>query len=467
MEELLSGYQSNHSNWLYYSALLTIAVFFKFNRLWSLRNVDLLLLLGISPGLLMVEKGELGVEHSLALNADKAVVEYFEHLAWVGYAWLFFVSMLVLIRLVSDAGFKRRPRLEQNMNVAGMIFLGVSAIAFLMAKAATEPPPEITRTTIERGQQMLELKDTTGTSETRKDVELPGPTTAAVASVSSVISDVVTSGGDKLQLQTIAIRVMSILAHLAVISGLLVVGYKQFGDFQLGVAMSLLYLILPCTAFDIHLSQMVIPAAFIVWAIAAYRRPAVAGAFIGLACGSVFFPIFLIPVWLMFYWKRGALRFSFSLAITGLVLMSTLFLTSSDVMSFRNQLMGTIDWKWLAFGQDQVSGFWEIDQYAYRIPVFVGFLIMLVIMCLRSRHTLETLVADSAAIVVGTQFWYTARGGVYVLWYLPLLLLVVFRPRLTHLVPPDSSEGRDADVKLATSGTIPGRKSQTGAQVLR
>jgi len=34
MEELLTGYQSNLSNWLYYSGLLTIAVFFKFNRLW-------------------------------------------------------------------------------------------------------------------------------------------------------------------------------------------------------------------------------------------------------------------------------------------------------------------------------------------------------------------------------------------------------------------------------------------------
>ena len=38
-----------------------------------------------------------------------------------------------------------------------------------------------------------------------------------------------------------------------------------------------------------------------------------------------------------------------------------------------------------------------------------------------------------------TQFWYSHQGGVYVLWYLPLLLLVVFRPRLASVTPPGSS----------------------------
>jgi len=36
-------------------------------------------------------------------------------------------------------------------------------------------------------------------------------------------------------------------------------------------------------------------------------------------------------------------------------------------------------------------------------------------------------------VVVATQFWYSHQGGVYLLWYLPLLLLVVFRPRLASV----------------------------------
>jgi len=54
------------------------------------------------------------------------------------------------------------------------------------------------------------------------------------------------------------------------------------------------------------------------------------------------------------------------------------------------------------------------------------------------RHkTLEHLIANSAAIIIGTQFWYPQQGGVYPLWYVPLLLVVIFRPTLAQLTPPD------------------------------
>jgi hypothetical protein len=33
------------------------------------------------------------------------------------------------------------------------------------------------------------------------------------------------------------------------------------------------------------------------------------------------------------------------------------------------------------------------------------------------------------------QFWYADQGGVYVLWYLPLLLMLVFRPNLRERRP--------------------------------
>jgi hypothetical protein len=45
------------------------------------------------------------------------------------------------------------------------------------------------------------------------------------------------------------------------------------------------------------------------------------------------------------------------------------------------------------------------------------------------------LLALSTAILLGFQFWYADRGGAYVLWYLPLLLLLVFRPNLADRRP--------------------------------
>jgi len=45
------------------------------------------------------------------------------------------------------------------------------------------------------------------------------------------------------------------------------------------------------------------------------------------------------------------------------------------------------------------------------------------------------VLALTAAVLIGIQFWYADQGGVYVLWYLPLLLLLVFRPNLSACQP--------------------------------
>ena len=53
------------------------------------------------------------------------------------------------------------------------------------------------------------------------------------------------------------------------------------------------------------------------------------------------------------------------------------------------------------------------------------------------KRNLENLLANSTALIVAAQLWYPEDVGSYVLWYLPLLLLVVFRPRLDRFVPPE------------------------------
>ena len=45
------------TTWVYLSSLLMIGLFFKFNRLWSIRNLDLLGLIQLAPGLILVEYG--------------------------------------------------------------------------------------------------------------------------------------------------------------------------------------------------------------------------------------------------------------------------------------------------------------------------------------------------------------------------------------------------------------------------
>ena len=48
---------------------------------------------------------------------------------------------------------------------------------------------------------------------------------------------------------------------------------------------------------------------------------------------------------------------------------------------------------------------------------------------------LAHVIALSAAVLIGIQFWYAEQGGIYVLWYLPFLLVLVFRPNLLDRRP--------------------------------
>ncbi|HHK41177.1 MAG TPA: hypothetical protein ENJ50_02060, partial [Planctomycetaceae bacterium] len=58
MREILFQYvQVAPTTWIYLSSLLLIALFFKFNRVWSVRNLDLILLILLAPGLLFVIVG--------------------------------------------------------------------------------------------------------------------------------------------------------------------------------------------------------------------------------------------------------------------------------------------------------------------------------------------------------------------------------------------------------------------------
>ena len=52
------------------------------------------------------------------------------------------------------------------------------------------------------------------------------------------------------------------------------------------------------------------------------------------------------------------------------------------------------------------------------------------------RKHLGTLISCTAALMVGAQFWHAHEGGIYVAWYLPLLLLTIHRPNLEDRVAP-------------------------------
>ena len=426
MERILSGYLVDNATWFYLSLFLIVAVYFRFSRFFSLRNLDLLVLLSISPGILLAQQ-----------NMP------------AGYVWLFCVSGVLLLRLICDGYFTRRPRLDQNLNTQGLTFLGVVAFVFLSATACNSNQiPASTVQTVEAAERLWNRQEPPNAPAAQQksgpEEAKAGPAatvlTAPIVQIQKVAANInpAPKTGVPGDFAVYTARLASIVAHLAVVIALVLIGRWHLGDQSIGIAMAALYLLMPCTSYDVARINHVLPAALILWAIVAYRRPAAAGGLMGLACGTLFFPVFLLPLWVSFYDRRGARRFLVAIGVVGTILLGSFVLTSADAASFSKQVLGAIDSSVLSFGDSDSHGFWRPGIGAYRIPVFVTFCVATTVLSIWPRHkTMEQLIAHSTAIIVGTQFWYPLQGGVYALWYLPLLLIVVFRPPLAHLLPPD------------------------------
>lgn len=422
MESFPPGYEVNPATWFYLSLVLIVAVFFRFNRFWSLRNFDLGLLLAAPVGLLLVRDARF---------------------ASIGFSWLFAVSGVFLLRLLADPLLRRRPHLGQNLNAPGSAFLCVAAFGLLSMEAINKSPTPDTARTLEQANNMVD-----GTENVEQE-ELH----LAAGPVAPLLYAPI---GDQFAVQEQAARALAVLAHLLVILGLVLVGRNLFGDVQLGLAMATLYLLLPCTAYDVGEVNHVLPSALTVWALVAYRRPMVSGILLGLACGVMFFPVFLLPVWAAFYGRRGAWKFGTALLLVAGVVLGIAALTSPGSDSFVRRTIGTIHLEEMLSFEAPMGelGFWTTELRYYRIPVIVTFFVLLGALTFWPRKKdLEHLTAASAAIIVATQFWYPTQGGVYLLWYLPLLLVVVFRPRLVHLQTQTAlAEGEQALRSPAISG---------------
>jgi hypothetical protein len=434
------GYHVDGATWVYLSAILIAAIYLRFSRLWSLRNLDLALMLAAPPGVLLVRQPE-----------------------WqqFGFIWLFAVSGLFLVRLLIDPWMQRRPVLGQNLNPAGLGFLGIATIVLLTSAAIQMELPESTRRALEDSRKLLGLRGE-GQAEplAARAASLAAPLEAADEEIDLThgpAAPILYAPGNLL-FKEYAARGIAILAHVAVALGLLFAGRNLFSHWHLGLAMATLYLLHPATALDVSAATHVLPAALIVWALVLFRYPLVAGVLMGLACGTLFFPLFLLPLWLAFYGRRGSLRFATSLLVVFAALFTTLVLMTDDPNSLLRKTLGTIHLHVLHFeGSGQFHGFWSTYGNGwFRIPVIAAYLVMLVSLTIWPRQkNIEHLITASAAAIVGTQFWYPQEGGVYLLWYMPLVILVAFRPRLVHLTPPESARSVEESMSRPTPIAMP------------
>ncbi len=379
-------------------------------------------------GLLVVEYG---------LSHENRQVEQ------AGYIWLFATNGIFLVRLLLDPMMVRRPLLEPNLTVGGMTFLGVSLFIFLMANVINSQPQEADLAGAKGAEQVRAL-ETAPPGDDSLVTHGPGyPLLHLLPSIVTqqmLIENTARQTPQERDLEKdvrrrATARVMAILSHLAIVVGIVVIGYRHFDNIRTGIAAATLYLFLPYTAQLTGRVDHVLPAALLVWAVEAYRRPLVSGMFIGLAIGVIYYPIFLLPLWLGFYWQRGLLRFSLGVVATLALLVGSLAFTSDSLASFGAQVQQMFGWTSLS--PDKLEGFWSfgIVDEVYRYPVLVALMAFCISLALwPAQKNLGTLMSCSAAVMLATQYWHPHGGGLYMAWYLPLVLLTIFRPNLEDRV---------------------------------
>jgi hypothetical protein len=392
--------------WLFLSLLGCVTLFFKFSRVWSVRNLDLLLLFVLAPGLMLM------VGHPVSYS-------------WGAYIWLFLGSGLWLIRCLLDLGLVRRPLLEPNLNASGLLCLSVGILGLLLAETVSLPVED------GAGRNPAEPSG-------REDRASVTPAEDSPAFRHYVDMTPLPPSLKRKSVQVIVSRVLASLAHLSLVVTLLAIGWRHFERPITGVAMAACYLLLPYTRMALVDSGQLIAAALIAAAVLWHLRPALAGALIGLAAGWIPACLGLIALWCGFFIGRGAIRFT---------MVAMLVVGSCALLGYANPDIGL----WArALGARSIAevgllpqyepqfstSFWMRIDSSFRLPVLVAYLALVIVtMFWPAKKNLTELIALSAALLVASQFWYLDKGGTLVMLYLPLAITMMFRPTLTFRRP--------------------------------
>ena len=430
------------------------------------------------------------IEDTELLNAQQQLKRG-RTLEQIGFIWLCIAGMLLLIRLLIDPMMVRRPLLEPNLTTGGLTFSCCSLFVFLMANVVASRPTaddlagpinaermmsrqagdDLDRhgpgyalvfalpslPTVKMGTSLSQRVDEPSVrfrqwkirpddASPLTDVDAEFITLTSDQSVQLQKADGTRlevpwdnmSEGDqsfveKVRAYTTIAKLMAILSHLAVVIGIIAIGYWHFNNVKTGIGAATLYLMLPYTSLMTGRVDHALPAAMLVWTMLCYRRPLLSGIFMGLAIGIIYYPLFLLPLWISFYWRRGLVRFMIGLVSVLAIMVIALAFMCADMEAF---------WQCIKkmFGlmppqMEGLGGIWGLGELGwkpvYRYPVLAAFIALCGSLAIwPAQKNLGTLLSCSAAVMVATQFWHGYGGGLYLAWYLPLLLLTIFRPNL-------------------------------------
>jgi hypothetical protein len=188
------------------------------------------------------------------------------------------------------------------------------------------------------------------------------------------------------------------------------------------------------------------PAAITLLAFALLHRPAWSGVALAAAVGALFYPIFMVPAWLGYYWvRRDQLRrFVVGFGVASLIIGGSVLLLSRPANG-RGRI-GTILYDTIghqespeAYGSSPF-GFWGqrtdvrgwlmtpliAGQSMTRPVVLLFFVFAGSTFFVAQRRMPAQLALIVAAVAMGAQLWKIHATATYVTWYYPFLLIGFF-----------------------------------------
>ena len=185
------------------------------------------------------------------------------------------------------------------------------------------------------------------------------------------------------------------------------------------------------------------PAAVTLLAFALLPRPAFSGAMLAAGIGVLFYPIFMVPAWLGYYWtnRERMTRFLIGFSLASLIIGAGVLGLSQPAHG--RGLVGTIVYDTIghqespeAYGSSPF-GFWgqrtgvrgwlmaplAAGQSMTRPVVLVFFLGAAMMFFLAQHKTPAQFALIIAAVAIGAELWKIHATATYVTWYFPFLLI--------------------------------------------
>lgn len=468
--------------WVFLSSFLVIGLFLMFHRFWSLRNLDILLILMFTPGILLVYEGANRRQVTIAKQLDATVAASKDNLPSsvasndvdspkntgsgsaedsaksgpgtpqppsVGASES--TAELEVQQQLREGVARLREESASNDTLSYIGYFWLIVVAVLLVTRMLLDTSIVRRPMLDPnlssggmlflGASMLVYLLVNVALSKPSEPLKQGPSAGPGYILMTALPSITTVHDSEMQpdaegrsrpggFKLLVARALAIGANLVMVLAIVAIGYWHFGNFKTGVGVATFYLLLPYTLHMTGRVDHVLPSALLLLAVLLYRQPFAAGMCIGCAAGVVYYPFSLLPLWCSFYWQRGIRRFTGGFAVSiGTLVVVMIAMHPNDILQHLGYMFGV---KQIAMtGMD---GIWGLGwNPMMRIPLILLFVLLSVsFVAWPPQKSLSTLMSCSAALMAATQCWHGFGGGLYLAWFLPLALLTIFRPNLDY-----------------------------------